>query len=201
MSDSLVVNIEGENIVPESLGREEVLDRFYEQAGVERRFRPFRFPYGDKGGDNKELLQDFLKENAFDKVKDTELGYPWWSERGLDKDIDTFNAEIQAEGKGQNQNQNQGQNQNRERNSDRQNNRDKNNNNRFNKREQNQGSEKRQQFNGERKPKNKRSRELDAEVAKNVKKVETIEDIRSDNARITKEIYLEIASLKNINLN
>lgn len=105
-------------------------------------------------------------------------------------------AEVQAEGKSQNQNQN------RERNSDRQNNRDKNNNNnKFNKREQNQGSEKRQQFNGERKPKNKRSRELDAEVAKNVKKVETIEDIRSDNARITKEIYLEIASLKNINLN
>ena len=106
------------------------------------------------------------------------------------------NAEVQVEGKGQN----------RERNSDRQNNRDNreknnNNNNKFNKREQNQGSEKRQQFNGERKPKNKRSRELDAEVAKNVKKVETIEDIRSDNARITKEIYLEIASLKNINLN
>ena len=116
---------------------------------------------------------------------------------GYDKKGD--NAEVQAEGRNQNQSQNQ--NQNRERNSDRQNNRDKNNNNKFNKREQNQGSEKRQQFNGERKPKNKRSRELDAEVAKNVKKVETIEDIRSDNARITKEIYLEIASLKNINLN
>ena len=116
---------------------------------------------------------------------------------GYDKKGD--NAEVQAEGRNQNQSQNQ--NQNRERNSDRQNNRDKNNNNKFNKREQNQSSEKRQQFNGERKPKNKRSRELDAEVAKNVKKVETIEDIRSDNARITKEIYLEIASLKNINLN
>ena len=51
------------------------------------------------------------------------------------------------------------------------------------------------------KPKNKRPREFDDEVAKNVKKVETIDDIRSDNARITKEIYLEIASLKNINLN
>ena len=116
---------------------------------------------------------------------------------GYDKKGD--NAEVQTEGRNQNQGQNQ--NQNRERNSVRQNNRDKNNNNKFNKREQNQGSEKRQQFNGERKPKNKRSRELDAEVAKNVKKVETIEDIRSDNARITKEIYLEIASLKNINLN
>ena len=42
----------------------------------------------------------------------------------------------------------------------------------------------RQQFNGERKPENKRSRELDAEVAKNVKKVETIEDIRGVEHKI-----------------
>ena len=64
-----------------------------------------------------------------------------------------------------------------------------------------QGEKRGQQFSGERKPKNKRPREIDPEVAKTVKKVETIDDIRSDNARITKEIYLEIASLKNINLN
>ena len=109
---------------------------------------------------------------------------------GYDKKGD--NAEVQAEGKNPNQNQN------RERNSDRQNNRDR----KFNnKREQNQGGEKRNQQFNERKPKNKRPREFGDEVAKNVKKVETIEDIRSDNARITKEIYLEIASLKNINLN
>ena len=108
------------------------------------------------------------------------------------------NSEVQAEAKGQN----------KERSQERQNNREKGNNNKqFNKpqgqtQNQGQGQDKRnQQFSGERKPKNKRSRELDAEVAKNVKKVETIEDIRSDNARITKEIYLEIASLKNINLN
>jgi len=109
---------------------------------------------------------------------------------GYDKKRD--NAEGQAEGKGQNQNQNQGQ--------GRQGGQGQN---KFKReREQGQGGEKRnQQFSGERKPKNKRPREIDAEVAKNVKKVETIEDIRSDNARITKEIYLEIASLKNINLN
>ena len=102
------------------------------------------------------------------------------------------NGEVQAEVK----------NQNRERNNDRQQPREKNNN-KFNKREQNQGGEKRNQQTGERKPKNKRAREFGSaeEVAKNVKKVETIDDIRSDNARITKEIYLEIASLKNINLN
>ena len=108
----------------------------------------------------------------------------------------TDNPEAQADTKPQ---------QNKERNFDRQNNRDRGN--KSNKQGQNQGQnnqgqdKRNQQFSGERKPKNKRSRELDAEVAKNVKKVETIEDIRSDNARITKEIYLEIASLKNINLN
>ena len=69
---------------------EEVLDRFYEKAGVERKFRPFRFPYGDKGGDNKDNIQKYLADNGFDKVDDTKLGYPWWKERGLDKDIDTL---------------------------------------------------------------------------------------------------------------
>lgn len=102
------------------------------------------------------------------------------------------NAEIQTEGKVQNQNQG--------RNPDRQNN-NRNKNNKF-KREQNQGGEKKQSDSQNFKPKNKRpAREFGDEVAKNVKKVETIDDIRSDNARITKEIYLEIASLKNINLN
>ena len=156
----------------------------------------------NRGGDqNREKRQKFDpakqdgRRNNYNRNRRRRNNGP--RQGGYDKKGD--NAEVQAEGRNQNQGQNQ--NQNRERNSDRQNNRDKNNNNRFNKREQNQGSEKRQQFNGERKPKNKRSRELDAEVAKNVKKVETIEDIRSDNARITKEIYLEIASLKNINLN
>ena len=68
---------------------EEVLNRFYEQAGVERKYRPFRFPYGDKGRDNKERIQEYLAANGFDKVDDTKLGYPWWHERGFDKDIDT----------------------------------------------------------------------------------------------------------------
>ena len=69
---------------------EEVLNRFYDQAGVERKFRPFRFPFGDKGGDNKEKIQEYLAEKGFNKVDDTKLQYPWWKEQGLDKDIDTF---------------------------------------------------------------------------------------------------------------
>ena len=69
---------------------EEVLNKFYEEAGVERKYRPFRFPYGDKGGDNKALIQEYLAKQGFDKVDDTKFGYPFWTEEGHNKDIDTF---------------------------------------------------------------------------------------------------------------
>lgn len=69
---------------------ESVLDRLYRDGGAKRRFRPFRFPYGDKGGENKAALQKYLKEQGFHKVEDTHLSYPWWKENGLDRDIDTF---------------------------------------------------------------------------------------------------------------
>lgn len=79
-----------EECINEIEKNEEVLERFYSQAGVERKYRPFRFPYGDKGGDNKQLIQKYLYDKGFDKVRDTELDYAWWKEQGLDKDIDTF---------------------------------------------------------------------------------------------------------------
>lgn len=67
-----------------------VLERLYKDSGVERVFRPFRFPYGNKGGDNKNALQKYLKEKGFQKVDDTDITYPWWRENSLDTDIDTF---------------------------------------------------------------------------------------------------------------
>lgn len=69
---------------------EDVLDRLYETAGVERVKKVFRFPYGDKGGENKMLLQQYLKEHQFSKVRDTEIPFPWWKENGLHLDIDTY---------------------------------------------------------------------------------------------------------------
>lgn len=69
---------------------EDILNKLYQDAGVERKFRPFRFPYGDKGGSNKDALQNYLKEKGFDKVYDKHLCYDWWKEFNLDKDIDTF---------------------------------------------------------------------------------------------------------------
>ena len=69
---------------------EKLLDKLYKDAGVERKFRPFRFPYGDKGGENKEAFQRYLTEKGFDKLDDRTITYPWWKEEGLDRDIDTY---------------------------------------------------------------------------------------------------------------
>jgi len=69
---------------------EALLDRLYRDSGVERSFRPFRFPYGDKGGQNKAALQAYLRAKKFDKVDDTHIPYSWWREHQLHTDIDTF---------------------------------------------------------------------------------------------------------------
>lgn len=69
---------------------ENILEKLYKASGVERIFRPFRFPYGDKGGDNKGALQKYLQEKRFHKVDDTHITYPWWGENNLNADIDTF---------------------------------------------------------------------------------------------------------------
>lgn len=69
---------------------EEVLNKLYKDAGVERTYRPFRFPYGDKGGANKEAYQEYFKSHGFSKLDDREILVPWWKEQGLDQEIDTF---------------------------------------------------------------------------------------------------------------
>lgn len=69
---------------------EALLEDLYRSAGVSRVFRPFRFPYGDKGGKHKAVLQKYLADNGFDKVRDTDIPYAWWKENGLDRDIDTL---------------------------------------------------------------------------------------------------------------
>ena len=66
------------------------LDEVYKSAGVARTFRPFRFPYGDKGGANKAALQRYLRDQGFDKLDDRMIPYPFWRDQGLDKDIDTL---------------------------------------------------------------------------------------------------------------
>lgn len=69
---------------------EAILDQLYRDSGVERIYRPFRFPYGDKGGENRAELQQYFREKQFDKVDDCCIPYPWWRELEMDQDIDTF---------------------------------------------------------------------------------------------------------------
>lgn len=68
---------------------EALLDRLYRDAGAERKFRPVRFPYGDKGGENKAAYQEYFTEKGFTKLDDSGVTYPWWKVNNLDKDIDT----------------------------------------------------------------------------------------------------------------
>lgn len=69
---------------------EEVLNKLYKDAGVRRIYRPFRFPYGDKGGKIAQDLQKYLAEKGYNKLDDTKVPYEWWKKDGHDKFIDTF---------------------------------------------------------------------------------------------------------------
>ena len=69
---------------------EEVLNKLYADCGIIRKYRPFRFPYGNKGGENRQKYQAYLKENGFHKLKDDHILYPWWKPNKLSDEIDTF---------------------------------------------------------------------------------------------------------------
>ena len=83
-------DISYEEGVAEIEKNEKLLDELYKTAGVERKYKPFRFPYGNKGGENKERFQKYLRDNGFDKVDDRQVIESWWHWKGMDCDIDTF---------------------------------------------------------------------------------------------------------------
>lgn len=59
---------------------EEILNKLYRDAGVERKYRPFRFPYGDKGGVHKDEYQEYFKSHGFSKLNDTEISVDNWTD-------------------------------------------------------------------------------------------------------------------------
>ncbi|MCR5830161.1 MAG: polysaccharide deacetylase family protein [Lachnospiraceae bacterium] len=79
-----------EEVIEEIEKNEKILDGIYKDAGVIRRYKPFRFPYGDKGGENKKALQSYLRKNGFSKLNDSQIPFKWWREGELSTDIDTF---------------------------------------------------------------------------------------------------------------
>ena len=67
---------------------EELLNRIYTEAGVERKAKIFRFPYIDKGGMEKERYQEYLRRNGFVKLKDTAVTASGYYRDGHDRDVD-----------------------------------------------------------------------------------------------------------------
>jgi peptidoglycan/xylan/chitin deacetylase (PgdA/CDA1 family) len=70
--------------------QEEAINSLYEEAGVKREYKLFRFPYGDKGGENKEALQEYLKSHGFCKLDYRPITYDWYYGSKLDRDYDTL---------------------------------------------------------------------------------------------------------------
>lgn len=66
------------------------LEKLYVTAEVERKYKFFAFPYGDKGGKNKDKLQQYLKNKGFSRIDDRNINFDWYKEYNLDKDIDVF---------------------------------------------------------------------------------------------------------------
>lgn len=69
---------------------EDLLNRLYADAGLPRRFRPFRFPYGDKGGENREALQAYFRQKGFSKVEDSQIRGNWYKAQDQYGDVDTL---------------------------------------------------------------------------------------------------------------
>ncbi len=84
---------------------DEIIERAYQMAEIERPAKVFRFPYGDKGGLNgddvsvqsdhtrskkKELLQSFLKDMGYTGACSPKITYAHYKKYNLDRDIDWY---------------------------------------------------------------------------------------------------------------
>ncbi len=79
-----------EQCIEEIERQEEVINGLYEEAGVKREFKLFRFPYGDKGGEKKEAIQQYLASHGFCKMDYSPITYEWYFDQKLDQDYDTL---------------------------------------------------------------------------------------------------------------
>ncbi|MCR5213480.1 MAG: polysaccharide deacetylase family protein [Eubacterium sp.] len=77
-----------EECIEEIEKNEKVLDQAYRMAGEARRAKLFRFPYLDKGGDNMKHLQDYLRENGFNRIDDSDVKSETYKNSGWNKDYD-----------------------------------------------------------------------------------------------------------------
>lgn len=69
---------------------EVLLNKVYEAAGMERKYKIFRFPYGDRGNETGERIQTYLKENNFCRIDDSAIYFDWYKEYKLNEGMDIF---------------------------------------------------------------------------------------------------------------
>jgi len=84
-----------------------VIDELYQRAGIPRRHRFFRFPYGDKGdlrhGDNfspqsqsaegqerHQAIQEYLRKLGYTQPRFPDVTYPYFRNAGLLEDVDWY---------------------------------------------------------------------------------------------------------------
>ena len=67
---------------------DKIIDGIYLKAGMKRTARYFRFPHGDKGGEQKPLIQDCLRKLGYRKPKFENITYAYHRSKNLVNDID-----------------------------------------------------------------------------------------------------------------
>ena len=65
---------------------EKLINAAYKEAGVERPFKLFRFPFGDQGGDNRARLQNYLTQNGFAHLDDRAIAIADYIAAGCPED-------------------------------------------------------------------------------------------------------------------
>ncbi|ADL50261.1 polysaccharide deacetylase family protein [Clostridium cellulovorans] len=83
-------NLSLDECISEIERQEEQVNLLYKDAGVTREYKLFRFPYGDKGGKNKDALQKYFREHGFSRIDDSEIKYDWYHENNLNTDYDVL---------------------------------------------------------------------------------------------------------------
>ncbi|MBR6402854.1 MAG: polysaccharide deacetylase family protein [Eubacterium sp.] len=88
-----------EECVQEIEKTETVIESLYEEAGIERPVKLFRFPYIDKGEsrseEHKKRIQEYLRTHGFGKLNDSEIKAPGYYRNGWNKDVDlTFSFDC-----------------------------------------------------------------------------------------------------------
>jgi len=79
----------------EILRTERLIEKAYDLSGKPQKYKLFRFPFLDKGGEFKNELQDFLKMEGFQKACFEGVTYKYYLDAELNNDIDapwTFDA-------------------------------------------------------------------------------------------------------------